>query len=102
MACKECIMKSSEYFHKLKGSVQIRYKEKTLNLLKYDPYTCKSCVHCRWRKCQESERLPILTLFNIYKYLVLEKSVYTHEQLNAYKSLEAYDYFRLGWVKEVK
>ena len=38
---------------------------------------------------------------DIYNYLNLTPSLYTHEQIKSYKSLEAYNQFVNGWVSDV-
>ena len=38
---------------------------------------------------------------DIYNYLILTPSLYTHEQLKSYKSLDAYNQFVNGWVSEI-
>ena len=38
---------------------------------------------------------------DIYNHLVISTSYYTGQQMKAYKSLEAYNYFISGWVQQV-
>ena len=44
---------------------------------------------------------PHLEWPNIYHYFVHTASLYTNEEIGAYKSLEAYNYVRSGHVKKV-
>ena len=44
---------------------------------------------------------PALMHANIYNYLILTPSLYTHEQLKSYKSLDAYNRFVNGWVSDI-
>ena len=45
--------------------------------------------------------LPKFQHSDIYSYLIYFKNVYTHKELKAYRSLEAYKYFVAGWVREI-
>ena len=45
--------------------------------------------------------LPNIEWPDIFNYLVNSSSTYTFKTLKNYKSLEAYQYFVAGWVKEV-
>ncbi|XP_051996015.1 uncharacterized protein LOC127653381 [Xyrauchen texanus] len=46
----------------------------------------------------ELEDLPTVEAVDITNYLVLQTSYYTRQQMKAYKSLEAYNFFVSGWV----
>jgi len=43
-----------------------------------------------------------MTYVDIYDFFITRTSVYTKNQLKAYKSLDAYHYFADGWIKEMK
>ena len=45
---------------------------------------------------------PNITSPDIVNYLVFRPSAITHDQLKAYKSLESYNFFMSGWVRDVK
>lgn len=45
---------------------------------------------------------PNVTNMDIVQYLVCEKSAYTKEEFKAFKSLEAYKNYRLGFVKNLE
>lgn len=47
------------------------------------------------------ESLPGITYIDIVNYLINKKSAYTMEELKAVKSLDAYNQFVNGWVKDV-
>ena len=44
---------------------------------------------------------PDVLYADIYYYLILTPSEYTHDQLKAYKSLDGYNYFVNGWVSNL-
>jgi len=44
---------------------------------------------------------PDVEFGNIYNHLIKSKRVYTEESLAAYKSLEAYNYYKNGHVRTV-
>uniref|UniRef100_A0ABD2XA14 SWIM-type domain-containing protein n=1 Tax=Trichogramma kaykai TaxID=54128 RepID=A0ABD2XA14_9HYME len=46
--------------------------------------------------------LPVVGPFDIMTYLVITHSAYTSQQIKAYKSLEAYQYYKAGFVHNVK
>ena len=48
-----------------------------------------------WTEC------PDVSFADIYNYLVLTVSSYTHDQLKAYESLDGYNFFINGWVNDV-
>ena len=57
-----------------------------------DPYTIRSL---------DSNMLPAIEATDLVNYLVLGTSAYTVDQFKAYRSLDAYNHFHSGWVKEV-
>lgn len=54
------------------------------------------------RFSEKVEFLPSVKYPNIYQYLVNTSSVYTKEDLECYKGLDAYNQFVSGWVRDVK
>ena len=44
---------------------------------------------------------PVVEYGDIYSYFVCTTSHYTNENMKAYKSLEAYNYFASGWVRDI-
>ncbi|XP_026049118.1 uncharacterized protein LOC113036816 isoform X1 [Astatotilapia calliptera] len=46
----------------------------------------------------EVKDLPTIEAVDITNYLVLQTSYYTRQQMKAFKSLEAYNFFVSGWV----
>lgn len=52
--------------------------------------------------CQDIEQYPTISFLDVVSYLVLQCSAYTMDEFRAYKSLEAYNQFVFGWVKEIK
>ncbi len=48
----------------------------------------------------ELEDLPTVEAVDITNYLVLQTSYYTRQQMKAYKSLEAYNFFVSRWVSD--
>ena len=49
----------------------------------------------------EIDNYPAVLFLDICNYLVLQTSFYTTKQMKAYKSMEAYNNFISGWVKEI-
>ena len=92
----------SKYYLELKGDEKKRYDEK-LKLINCDkdPY-CQvespetfSGVSIQWYEW------PNLMYADIYNYLILTPSLYTHDQLKSYRSLEAYNQFVNRWVSDI-
>lgn len=86
-------MEESDYFGGLNGLARARYQEKVLKYIGYDPYTLKKNDFS-----VNLSDLPPVTAMDITSYLVLQTSFYTAEQMKAFKSLDAYNYFICGWV----
>ena len=71
-----------------------RYDEKLQLISNINPYNVSS------RFFDESmEMWPKIEFPDIVNYLLFSTSRYTKEQIKAYKSLEAYQYFVAGWVR---
>ena len=82
-----------------------RYIQKILSIYEdqremcQDPYMLLENQFC---PILDAADFPNLAYPDIYHYLVHSTSAYTKEELKAYKSLEAYNYFISGWVSNVK
>ena len=76
--------------------IQERYKIKIAQCEGTDPYTVKKAI-CR----NKIDNYPAVLFLDICNYLVLQTSFYTTKQMKAYKSMEAYNNFISGWVKEI-
>ena len=83
----------SVYTESLSEEAKTCYKEK-LNIIDgFDPFTGTAG--------ELADRLPPVEAADIVSYLVLQTSFITAKQFKARKSLEAYNQFVSGWVKEV-
>ena len=49
----------------------------------------------------DMSKWPVVEYANIFFYYLERPRVYTSRQLMQWKSLEAYDYFQIGYVREV-
>ena len=88
--------KFSKYFDGLEQAVKQRYVKK-LNLVSKtmdDPYTFSAALIT-------PHSVPAIEYPDIYNYLIETHSIYTKEDMKAYKSLDAYKYLLAGWVGEV-
>lgn len=65
---------------------------------------CPYCIDdSLWKTDDDVPALiPPVTYFNIYHYLIKQRSSTTEEQFLAYKSLEAEQCVKIGWVSDVK
>lgn len=88
----------SDYYSSLDYLAQKRYSEKCQieGVTLPDPYGVKDEV---WS--EDLSLCPDLQFGDIYTYLIETKGQYTRENLKAYKSLEAYNYFYNGHVRTV-
>ena len=91
--------KESKYYTNLEESDKSNYKFKltlaTGDILP-DPY---SLSDSSWK--DDISLLPDVQWGDIYTYLINTPSEYTNENLKAYKSLEAYNFFVCGHVQDV-
>lgn len=85
-----------QYLDSLTGSSKGRYLEKISLIGGIDPYTIKKSD-----LTSDVLLLPSISYPDIVNYLVHAPSPYTLDELKAYKSCEAYNYFVSGWVREV-
>lgn len=74
-----------------------RYLDKLKIIDGKDPYEVNKG---EWKKT-DIEKWPDLCYPDIVNYLVCSQSVYTLDQLKAYKSLQAYNYFISGFVQDL-
>ena len=83
----------SVYAESLSEEAKTRYKEKLNIIDRFDPFTGTAG--------ELADRSPPVEAADILLYLVLQTSFITAKQFKARKSLEAYNQFVSGWVKEV-
>ena len=86
----------SDYAKGLAIDIQERYKIKIAQCEGTDPYTVKKSD-----LSYEIDDYPAVSFPDICNYFALQTSFYTTKQMKAYKSMEAYNYFISGWVKEI-
>ena len=86
----------SDYFYTLEANVRSRYIEKTKFCDGIDPYRLKKSDFS-----YNHDDFPLITFPDISNYLVLSTSFYTTQQMKAFKSMEDYNFFVSGWVKDV-
>lgn len=85
----------SSYCQKLPPDAKSRYLEKIQLISGLDPF-------CPFSLEKKSSILPPVDASDIVSYLVLQTSFVTAKQFKAHKSLEAYNQFVCGWVKDVQ
>ena len=84
------------YLESLSTDAKDRYLEKIKLVDNTDPYTDSKKT---WSRAVED--YPGVSYPDIVAYLLLTKSAYTNEELKNYKSLEAYNQFVCGWVRDI-
>ena len=73
-----------------------RYQEKLSLIGGLDPYTvARGAAIC------DVEAFPKITYPDIVNYLVFSPGPFTMDDMRAYKSLEAYNQFVCGWVRDL-
>ena len=73
-----------------------RYGKKLETIEGLDPYEIPKKD---WK--DDVELWPAISYINVGMYLLFSKSSYTEEQLKNYKSLNCYQNFINGWVREI-
>jgi len=88
--------KKQSYASTLSADVKKRYDRKISVINDRDPYEIakKDWLH-------DVTKYPDISYFDICNYLVYTISYYTQDEMRAYKSLDAYNYFIHGWVQDV-
>ena len=86
----------SHYNNELDISVKKRYQEKLNSIGENfgNPYTFGPGPGI-------TEFMPLIKYPDIYNFLINTLSPYTKDKLNAYKSLEGYQYLVAGWVSNI-
>ena len=89
----------SSYAEKLPEEAKQRYREKLAAISDIDPFTLQG--RKRSGPLETAESLPQVDAADLVSYLVLQTNFVTAKQFKSHKSLEAYNQFVNGWVKEV-
>ena len=89
-------MDKSKYFQCLSSESKKRYLAKISKIENVDPYCLK-----KENLNSDTECFPKISYPDIVNYLLFAPSPVTAEELKCYKSMEAYNYFLCGWVKEI-
>ena len=84
----------SSYAESLKCETLTRYKEKVEAISSLDPFGVDLGA--------ATESVPPLEASDLVAYLVLQTNFITTKQFKAHKSLEAYNQFVCGWIKDVR
>ena len=85
----------SSYVLSLDTTTRMRYVDKIKVIGNIDPYVLPDNQFKN-----DDSLLPPVTYPDIFTYFIYKTSYYTKQELKAYKSLEAYNQFTSGWVKE--
>lgn len=88
---------NTAYYAQLIGSARARYEEKVRMCDGVDPYTLRPGTDTT----TDVNALPEVTHGDIVNYLVYSSSFVTLQEMKAFKSLEAHNYFTSGWVKSL-
>ena len=90
--------RSSSYFNELQKEDKAKYNRKltlTNGQLLPDPYRIVE----NWKS--DVKLMPDVSWGDMYNYLVNSPSEYTHDNLKAYKSLEAFNFFVCNHVQDI-
>ncbi len=91
----------SSYAEVLGGNARTRYLEKLQFLNGVDPFLLTGTTGTERSDSAATQNLPPVEASDLVSFLVLETSFVTAKQLKAHKSMEAYNQFVSGWVKDV-
>ena len=95
------IWRSSKYFIELQKEDQLKHKRKlTLTNVQLlpDPYGIAE----NWKNDEKlMSDVSWGDMYDMYNYLVNSPSEYTHDNLKAYKSLEAFNFFVCNHVQDI-
>ena len=101
-ALKLIIMeKLSAYAQKLPQEAKRRYVEKLSTIQDVDPFLLFQGLPVSTVQIQQCS-LPLIDATDLVSYLVLQTSFVTLKQFKSHHSLESYNQFVNGWVKDVK
>ena len=93
---------NSQYYLEQSGDTKDRYLDKLkLICCEEDPYCQLEKPPSFSERAIEWSEWPDVMYGGVYNYLILTPSLYTHEQLKTYKSLEAFNQVVNGWVSDV-
>ena len=84
----------------MQGKAKTRYLEKLQLLNGVDPFLLTSKAGTGGNDAP-TQGLPPVEATDLVSFLVLETSFVTAKQFKAHKSMEAYNQFVSGWVKDV-
>ena len=85
-----------EFQATLGSADKLLYKKKLEYINAVDPYLIQKSFDTN------PDSLPKVTYIDILNYLVFSPNpVHTHEEMKAYKGLEAHNQFTSGWVRDV-
>ena len=91
----------SIYAEGLPGNAKTRYLEKLQLLNGVDPFLLARTAGTGGNDSAPTQYLPPVEATDLVSFLVLETSFVTAKQFKAHKSMEAYNQFVSGWVKDV-
>lgn len=94
--------KLSPYAEKLCDAAKKRYLEKLELTDSVDPFLLSNPASLKSLTNVIPQSLPPVEASDLVSYLVLQTSFLTPKQFKAHKSLEAYNQFVCGWVKDVR
>ena len=85
----------SDYAESLPSDAKARYEEKLKVIGGIDPFQAGNVGEL-------NDGLPDVDTADLVSYLVLQTSFITTKQFKARKSLEAYNQFVSGWIKDIQ
>ena len=86
----------SKYLQDLDDEHASRYRQKISVVENINPYTLK-----KQDLTSDIRYFPSITYPDIVNYMLFAPSPVTSEELKCYKSLDAFNQFMQGWVKEI-